>query len=180
LLISQADWCWCLDLTMDVLVPKICSWQIHIVHLIVCPVVLRVNCWKQTGCFSLVVCSNYREMSNKRNELAPETIICTCAFHQSDISTMSSWPGRSIVIGTNTLSSCLCGGNISESSDDSSVEDGTNLAEKLKLMKEKAKKRKRNLKLLRWSLYEEGQDDGNRNRERDAALQLSYSWIRSK
>ena len=88
------------------------------------------------------------EMStSKRDELVPKAMILTHAFHRSDISTMCSWPGRSR--GTNTLSSCLCGGNISDSSDDSLDDDGTNLAEKLKLMKEKAKKRKRNLKLLR-------------------------------
>ena len=102
------------------------------------------------------MCKKFVEMSNKRNELVPETIILTCAFHHSDISTMSSWPGRSR--GTNTLSSCLCGGNISESSDDSSDDssdnDVTNLAEKLKLMKEKAQKRKWNLKVRRWRLSE--------------------------
>jgi hypothetical protein len=99
-------------------------------------------------------------MSNKRDELMPKTIILTRAFHHSDISTMSSGPGRSSC--TNTLSTCLCGGvcggNISESSDDSSDDssgdDGTNLAEKLKLMKRKAQKRKRNLKVLRWRLSE--------------------------
>jgi hypothetical protein len=95
-------------------------------------------------------------MSSKRNELVPNTIILTCAFHHSDISTMSS--GRERSSGMNTHSSCLCGGNISESSDDSSDDssdnDGTNLAEKLKLMKEKARKRKRNLKVLRWRLSE--------------------------
>ena len=127
------------------------------------PVVLRVNCWEQTGRFSFLVCANYWrettrkkfvEMSNNRDELVPKTIILTHASHHSDISTMHSGPGRSS--GTNTLSSCLCGGNISEysddSSDDSSDNDGTNLAEKLKLMKEKAQKRKRNLKVLRWRL----------------------------
>jgi hypothetical protein len=100
-------------------------------------------------------------MSNKRDELVPKTIILTHAFHHSDISTMSSGPGGSS--GTNTLSSCLCGGNISEpsddSSDDSSDDDGTNLAEKLKLMKGKAEKRKWNLKVLRWRLSERKKAD---------------------
>ena len=95
-------------------------------------------------------------MSKQRNEQVPKTIILTPAFHHSDISTMGSGTGRSS--GTNTLSSCLCWGNISESSDDStddsSHDDGTNLAEKLKLMKDKAQKAKRNLKVLRWRLSE--------------------------
>jgi hypothetical protein len=94
--------------------------------------------------------------TSKRDELVPKTIILTRDFNHSDISTMCSGRGRSH--GTSTLSSCLCGGNISDSSDDSSDDysdvDGTNLAEKLKLMKEKAQKRKRNLKVLRWRLSE--------------------------
>jgi hypothetical protein len=92
--------------------------------------------------------------TSKRDELVPKAIILTRAFHHSDISTMCSGRGRSH--GTNTLSPCLCGGNISESSDDSSDDssdfDETNLAEKLKLMKDKAQKAKRNLKVLRWRL----------------------------
>ena len=100
-------------------------------------------------------------MSSKRDELVPKEIILTHAFHHSDISTMSNRQGgRS---GTNTLSSCSCGGNISESyddsSDDSSGDDGNNLAEKLKWMKEKAQKRKRKLKVLRWRLSKRKKDN---------------------